>query len=135
MALILIDDDDLEPLVLRRHLTKLGFAGDLTVFEYADDAIEFLRGPARPNIRLILCDINLPRMNGFEFADAFYALYPELRAETQLYLISGSIDPRDAERSEAHPGTAGFLKKPLSRDTLARLLREGGLLDVMDDAS
>jgi len=127
MAIMLIDDDDLEAIILRRRLARLGYSGHLEVFEYADRALEYLKSPQRPRVKLILCDVNLPRMSGMAFADAFAALYPELRDGTVFYLVSGSIDPRDRSSAEAHPATAGFLTKPFGNETLTDVLQKAGL--------
>ncbi|MEM6906234.1 MAG: response regulator, partial [Pseudomonadota bacterium] len=64
---------------------------------------------------------NMPRMDGFEFTDAFNALYPELKGQTKLYVVSSSINPDDAKRATDHPAIKGFIPKPTTREALAEL--------------
>jgi CheY-like chemotaxis protein len=122
MNILLIDDDEIEALMARRMLRKLNADATLKTFDYADEAIRYLRSAERPGVDVILCDINLPRMNGFEFADAFAALYPELREGVRLFLVTGSMDPQDRDRAERHPVIEGFFRKPIAPEAFAGLL-------------
>lgn len=91
-------------------------------FSYAENALAYLRSPDRPQLDLIIVDISMPRMDGFEFADAFSELYPELRSKAKLYIMSSSIDPKDHSRAAEHLSVAGFLEKPPSIPALKALL-------------
>ena len=90
-------------------------------FSYAEDALAFLRSPERPRLDAIFVDINMPRMNGFEFVDEYQQLYPELRGETRIILTSSSINPDDWTRADSHPGINGCLEKPVRPDALHAL--------------
>jgi CheY-like chemotaxis protein len=100
-------------------------SADCQIFEFpsAEAALDFLHVPDRPRLDLILVDISMPRMSGFEFADAFQQLYPEVRGGARLCIISSSIDPNDCERALNHPAVADFLEKPARAARLADLLR------------
>lgn len=95
------------------------------VFEFsqAQPALDFLKSPNRPQLDLLLVDIGMPRMDGFEFADAFHQLYPQLKGSAQLYITSSSIDPYDRKRASDHPAVAGFIEKPVETDTLRPILQ------------
>ena len=132
---LLIDDNEGDRYLNRRLLIRSGFVGDVREFTYASDALGFLRSPDRPHIDLILIDINMPRMNGFEFADRFEELYAELKGETLLVVLSGSLDPDDRARAEAHPTIDGYVTKPIEVASLTQLtsnLRKGKTHDGDD---
>ena len=121
---LVVEDSREDRFFLRRGLRAAFDKLDVIEFAYVEEAIAYLRSPERPSLSLILVDINMPRLNGFEFADAFAKLYPELRGDALFYIVSSSIDPDDLDRARSHPVVTGFLKKPIGREALARIWRE-----------
>lgn len=119
---MVLEDTSSDLFFLRRALSKSGSDVELHEFHYAEDALHFLKSPERPKLDLLLVDVNMPRMTGFEFADAYAALYPELRGNAPVYILSSSLDPQDKERAEAHPSISGFLEKPVAKDAIEVLL-------------
>ncbi|MEM6639811.1 MAG: response regulator, partial [Pseudomonadota bacterium] len=76
---------------------------------------------ASSGVNIIFVDINLPRMDGFEFADLYQESFPELRSRVRLYMLSGSINPADRVRAEQHPAISGFFEKPLPAGALTTM--------------
>ena len=107
---------------LRRSLEKAVPDAEVHVFGYAEDALRYLRSPNRPHVDLLLIDISMPRMTGFEFADAYLELYPELRGNAPVYILSSSLDPTDQARALEHPAVSGYLEKPLTQDKIREIL-------------
>lgn len=82
--------------------------------EAIDDLSRRIRsGEAFPEI--ILLDINMPVMNGWEFLDA---LSQEATATFRLYVVSSSVNPEDIRRAESYPIVSGFISKPLPPEAL-----------------
>jgi len=113
---VLVVDDD--PDVLEAAELALAHLGqDVAVTASGADAIGRLTSGER--FDLVLCDIGMPQLDGWEVAREAHALSPD----TRLYLISGwarEIREEDVERA----GAAGLLAKPLSLETLRGLLAE-----------
>ena len=65
-----VDDDRFDQLAYRRILKKTNAEIDLLPFQYATEALEYLKSPTRQPVDVILLDINMPRMDGFEFLEA-----------------------------------------------------------------
>lgn len=121
-TVLVIDDSEEDRFFTGRTIKKVRPGIEVHEFSYAEDAIGFLRSPERPNFDMLLVDINMPRMDGFEFADAFLALYPELRGHATIYITSSSLNPADQVRAEDHPGIAGFVEKPLTFERIDEIL-------------
>ncbi|MFK7941895.1 MAG: two-component system response regulator [Paracoccaceae bacterium] len=121
-SVVIVDDLKEDRYFLRRAIKKVFPDIGLREFAYAEDALAYLRSPDREPLALLLVDINMPRMNGFEFVDAFQQLYPELKGNARLYVMSGSIDPNDQERALRQPSVTGYLEKPVARDVLKSLM-------------
>lgn len=127
MPIILaLEDSSSDLFFLRRSLQKVLPESRLHEFVYAEDAIRFLKSPERPHLDLLLVDINMPRMTGFEFADAYLELYPELRGNAPVYIVSSSLDPSDQALAKAHPAISGYVEKPITPDRIKAIFDAAG---------
>ena len=124
---VIIDDEQVEQVLLKRLVAKVGTEISVTGFSYAEDAISYLRSPERKIPSLIFVDINMPRMDGFQFAESFAGLYPELKGGSQVWVMSNSIDPRDRERAEASKSVSGYVEKTCSDEDFMKIIRDAVL--------
>lgn len=111
--ILLIDDSEDDRFFLCYLMNRVSQNVKIIEYSYADEALAFLRSPDRPRIDALFVDINMPRVDGFEFVDRYHELYPELKGDALVYVLSGSINPADKRRSEQHEAVTGYLQKPL----------------------
>ncbi|WP_375415800.1 response regulator [uncultured Hymenobacter sp.] len=126
-CVLLIDDDQttnyLNQLLLRRlHVTEhvlVAGNGREALALLAEHCGEAGAGhcPA-----LILLDVNMPVMNGFEFLEAYAELPAAQRQAAVVVMLTTSLHPQDLERARQLE-VAGFLSKPLTRKDLSEILR------------
>lgn len=64
--------------------------------------------------KVIFVDINMPLMNGFEFADKYHHIFANNHPETLVFITSSSIQISDLERANSHPIVSGFIEKPFN---------------------
>lgn len=121
LRILMIDDNEDDLLFTRIALTRCGVEYDISAHIKAQDALEELRCTPGHGVDLILLDINMPVMNGFDFLEAFEALTPEQRGATAVVLLSSSRDALDRERAARFSSVRGFLTKPLERAAAAEL--------------
>jgi len=119
---LLVEDDDVAAEAVMRSLQRAGIPCPVTWVEDGQAALEVLleQGAQRkaPRPRLILLDLNMPRMNGFEFLEAARA-DPRLKGEIIFVLTTSSAD---SDRSRAYDeNVAGYMVKSAVGPQFAKL--------------
>lgn len=112
LNILLVDDDDVDVMNVRRAFKKANIANPIYVASNGIEALESLRLNRIPDgRRLVLLDINMPKMNGIEFLR-------ELRKDPHLKHISVVVlttSNEDRDRVEAYElNVAGYLLKPVT---------------------
>jgi CheY-like chemotaxis protein len=112
LNILLVEDDDVDVMNVRRAFKKNNIANPLFVAGNGIDALEQLRNGTIPrDRRIVLLDLNMPRMNGIEFLRELRA-DPEL-SPTPVIVLTTSNDERD--RIEAYNlNVAGYILKPVT---------------------
>ena len=112
LNILLVEDDDVDVMNVRRAFQKGHIANPLFVAGNGIEALEMLRGPEiPPERRMVLLDLNMPKMNGMEFLT-------ELRKDPDLHrvpvvVLTTSNDERD--KVDAFDlNVAGYLVKPVT---------------------
>ena len=113
----IVDDDLVIGYITRRMLINADPTLKITEDLSAKMALEKLRlDPTPPDI--LLLDINMPGINGFEFLDALN----EMNCFVNVYMYSSSIDPDDVKRARSYPMVRDFLSKPVDGEAVSKLL-------------
>ncbi|MEP6682557.1 MAG: response regulator [Parafilimonas sp.] len=123
--LFLIDDDTTSNFLDTRLIKNYMITENLKVFNYANIALDELKqlvltdSPEFPD--LILLDIQMPYMNGWQFIEEFQKFPEAVLSKCKLFIFSSSINPQDIEKSKTYKVVNGFISKPLTIDKLNNL--------------
>jgi len=115
VSILVVDDEpDVVDLFKRRFRRELK-RGDYSMYfaESGEDALTQLRSGIQPEVMLILSDINMPGMNGFELLKEAKTLWPDL----PVAMITAYGDD-DSRRLALEAGATDFLTKPVDFDEL-----------------
>ncbi|WP_016988410.1 response regulator [Flavobacterium sp. ACAM 123] len=109
--ILLVEDDEVDVMNVKRAFSKNNIKNDLYVAGNGVEALEMLRTSIVPLPRIIILDINMPKMNGIEFLK-------ELRVDENLKNISVFVmttSNEDSDKINAYNlNVAGYILKPLS---------------------
>jgi CheY-like chemotaxis protein len=134
LHLILIEDDDIDVMNVRRALERAHVTNPLFVAHNGIEGLALLRSNEVPkDRRLVLLDLNMPRMNGIEFLREIRK-DPALRG-TPVVVLTTSDDDRD--KVQAYDlNVAGYLLKPVTFvnfvDVMAALNKFWALVELPD---
>jgi CheY-like chemotaxis protein len=125
-AVLLIDDDPIcnfisHEIMIKQNITKeVHIAGDGKkglefIIEYYD------KNEAIPE--LIILDLNMPGMDGYEFLQTFERIFPEGKEKTKIIIVSNLFSRNDIETLQAM-GFTDYFDKPLTTEKLINALQQ-----------
>jgi len=111
---LLIDDSAFDLLIYEKLLLKSGISKTVKTFNSARDALKYLldEGTALPET-VILLDLQMPDMNGFEFIEEYDSAPNFMKEKIRVFMLSSTIDSRDIEKAKASLHIIDLLPKPL----------------------
>ncbi len=113
--ILIADDDNISVILLTKNLNELN--ADILVARNGQEAIDvFIENP---DIDLILMDIKMPSLNGYEATKQIKAINPKVKiiAETAFAMA-------DDEKRAMEAGCDAYITKPINADKLKRMVRQ-----------
>lgn len=112
VSILLVEDDEVDVMAIERGFAQAQIANEMVVAKDGLEALSLMRGTASKSSiakpYIVLLDLNLPRMNGFELLSAIRS-DPELRS-TIVFVLTTSKSDEDRARAYA-ANVAGFIVK------------------------
>ena len=111
MLILLVEDDDVDAMITQRALSELNVTNELVHKVDGEDALEYLKDPTNQKPCVILLDLNMPRMNGFEFLKIVKA--DDVLKRIPVVVLTTSTEDQDIVKSFVL-GVAGYVVKPVN---------------------
>jgi CheY-like chemotaxis protein len=122
--LLLVDDDPTTNFFNRHLIGKMGIFDQIHVAEngrIALDRIAELRKKGE-SPDMILLDINMPIMNGFEFLDQYEKLNDGTKSSIVICMLTTSLAKEDLEASKQYDILSDYIDKPLYEAKMRELI-------------
>jgi len=121
----IIDDDPISRFGLKKLSGMTNFCLSIFCFENGQEALNYLRyiidaAELLPNV--ILLDLNMPIIDGWQFLDAIKTL--TLSKSIKICLVSSSIDRVDHLKAKQYTAVSDFLVKPFNKFDLQRIFKD-----------
>ena len=118
MKIYLIDDNNIDLLISHKLLLKYDPALQIREFSKAREAVTALQIEQENKPDLILLDLNMPGMNGWEFLEAIRMI----EHQPLVYILTSSLDERDKSMSAQYEIVRGYITKPLNNASINQAL-------------
>lgn len=128
--ILCVDDDPITLMLCKMVVSKSAFANEIVTAQNGEEAINYFDELKLNNLgaevsrypKLILLDLNMPVMGGWEFLDHFsQGDYMTVFKDTKVIVLSSTIDPKDIAKSRTYPMVLDFLSKPITKEMLEDL--------------
>ncbi|MFT3795683.1 response regulator [Flavobacterium sp.] len=128
--ILCVDDDPITLMLCKMVISKSSFAQEVITAQNGEEAINYfdelklntLGSDIGRYPQLILLDLNMPVMGGWEFLDEFSKPeYMTVFKNTKVIVLSSTIDPRDISKSKTYPMVIDFMSKPITKEMLEDL--------------
>ena len=123
ISVMLVDDNKIDLFVHNEFINQMNIAHTVLEFLSATEALTYLQDnevTKWPNI--ILLDIHMPIMNGFDFLEKYVYLPISKRELCKVIIVSSSLDNGDILRAKENSNVLKLLEKPLNTTKLRQLL-------------
>ncbi len=125
----MLDDDEIFLSLIERKNNKLNFANTIIFFTDGNQVISQLKrhqnSPENlPNV--ILLDLNMPAMDGWEFIEAYLPLHKKFAKQVRLHILTSSINPSEILKAKSYPEIESFIVKPFSTQELINIIQNLG---------
>lgn len=120
-ALWLVDDNEAVNFLHVLVLERAGWDGEVYIFERPEHALAAALDDGRSLPAVLLLDVNMPGMSGWEWLEHASMSVPDVLQRTRIHVLTTSVDKYDLDRAKAITGLAGFIEKPLSESDVDTL--------------
>jgi len=131
-AILLVDDDQATNYLHELYLRDWGITENIFATLNGQEALDFLTTHDEFQSykkSLILLDINMPVMDGFEFLEAYEKLDEKYKNAIVVVMLTSSLHTTDQDRAKELNELSGYINKPLNKDSMMKILES---LDVVD---
>lgn len=119
ISFFLLDDDATFNFIHRKKIEKFGIDQEIKEFISPRKALIDLMDIDENHIPdILLLDINMPELNGFEFIDALADKRPELIDKLNIFIVTSSLNPEDHQTAKGYDCIKGFQDKPVDLDNI-----------------
>ena len=125
IILFVVDDDDIYKFTISRTIEMQKIPANVIHFSDGAEAFRFIEENIKsPELLpdVILLDINMPAMDGWQFLEEYSRVKPALKKPVRIYLVTSSVDRRDISRAKTVPEISDYLVKPVRPELLRDII-------------
>ncbi len=122
----IIDDDPIYQTIIHKLIQKAGVFSSHSSFTNGKEAIITLKNTLEDDANclpdVILLDINMPVMDGWEFMEEIKMIKAKINKQIIIYIVSSSIAIEDRNKSKTFTDIMGYIPKPISINDLIAIV-------------
>jgi response regulator RpfG family c-di-GMP phosphodiesterase len=125
LSFIIVDDNELDCFIARKIIKHTDENLPIATFQDANKLIEGIRKNelnVTGRMAVILLDLKMPLMDGFEFVEEFEKLSPDIQNNYLIFVLSSTRNLYDIQKILSYETVIEMLEKPITKETFSALL-------------
>ena len=120
-SILLVEDDAIATIVCERVLKINNYTNNIISKENGKEAIKYIQtllNNNEPLLEVILLDINMPVMNGWDFLQEYETLITQIKQPPLVFILSSTANPEDYSKATLFYFVKDFIPKPFKIEHL-----------------
>ncbi|HXB44826.1 MAG TPA: response regulator [Puia sp.] len=116
---VVVDDDIINNELCRFVIEEVFPRADIETFTDPGKALVYIESTyidINAPDAVVLLDINMPTLSGWEFLEAFEQFDERVKEKLKVYMLSSSVDPLDSVRAKSNKYVLDYIEKPLTSE-------------------
>lgn len=117
----IVDDDPIYQVIVNKIVQRSDRFSAVSSFKNGKEALGALKEALQGKVSfpdIILLDINMPVMDGWEFMEEVEVIMPQINTKINVYIVSSSIAIEDKNKAKNYINILGYISKPISVNDL-----------------
>lgn len=123
-CILLVDDDSDDNFFHKIIINEMNIVNQIDVVMNGVEALKYLKNENQLPPDIIFLDINMPKMNGWEFLEHYKHLNLAQKAKVVIVILTTSANPDHIQKAKEIEDVTGFETKPLTKEMLTKLLQQ-----------
>ncbi len=123
-SILLVDDDPDDNYYHQIIINRMNMVDKIDVAVNGLEAIAYLKNENHIPPDILFLDLNMPKMNGWEFLEQYKDFSAEKKAKVLIVILTTSANPDDIKRAKEIEDVTGFETKPLTQELLTEILEQ-----------
>ena len=123
-SILLVDDDEDDNYFHQITINEMNIVKQIAIATNGIEAIAYLKKENQTPPDIIFLDLNMPKMNGWEFLDQYKHLSLAQKSKVLILILSTSANPDDVKKAKEIQEVTGFETKPLTKELLTKILQQ-----------
>ncbi len=123
-CILLVDDDPDDNYFHQIIIKKMNIVNCIDIARNGIEAIAYLKKENQNPPDLIFLDLNMPKMNGWEFLEEYKNLSIAQKSKVLIVILTTSASPEHIQKAKEIQDVTGFNSKPLTEEYLTGILEE-----------
>ena len=126
-TLVIVDDDAIFVFLTKKAIEQTHLVEHIKVFDNGRDAINYIK----ENIdnpdqlpQIILLDLSMPIMDGWQFLDEYITLQPKICKPIKINIVTSSISPEDVSKAQSMSAVTEFIIKPITKEKFKEIVEK-----------
>ncbi len=121
-CVLLVDDDQVCNFLHENVIHLMDGNMNVQTALNGQSALDYLMEQPEGSPQLVLLDLNMPVMDGFDFLDEFVKLPAEKRKNIVIVVLTSSDYEKDRKRARQYNVVCGYVTKPLTHEKMVSIM-------------